>query len=392
MVNIAMFVAFLLTTIAVVLICFYTFPALVALGAVPLYGERLSRSAPPRWPSRAPAWLLVVLAPARSGRRPWCVDPLGVGLAFVAALCQASFFLISGRGLQPMPSPQSRPRHRVAMVLAVSVPLTLVGRCRAASSGAAFQQPEAWIWILAGGITGAAIPTTSFLAGIGIIGPSRAAILMTIEPLVGVTIAALLPGRTAELHPDRGRRGRPGRGRSSRSRRAAGRRRAGVRPAGLASVVSRWLQRIRPRLYSRPTHHRSPRDLRLTRRHARSAIEQQRYVLRVRKAVFPAAGWGTRFLPATKAQPKEMLPLVDKPVIQYGIEEAVAAGIEQVIIVTSSQKRADRGPLRPQLRARAAARGQGRHRDAAASPPDRRHGPDQLRAPEGAARAWATRC
>ena len=62
--------------------------------------------------------------------------------------------------------------------------------------------------------------------------------------------------------------------------------------------------------------------------------------MRVRKAVFPAAGWGTRFLPATKAQPKEMLPLVDKPVIQYGVEEAVAAGIEQVIIVTSSQKRA----------------------------------------------------
>ena len=62
--------------------------------------------------------------------------------------------------------------------------------------------------------------------------------------------------------------------------------------------------------------------------------------MRVRKAVFPAAGWGTRFLPATKAQPKEMLPLVDKPVIQYAVEEAVAAGIEQVIIVTSRQKRA----------------------------------------------------
>ena len=62
--------------------------------------------------------------------------------------------------------------------------------------------------------------------------------------------------------------------------------------------------------------------------------------MRVRKAVFPAAGWGTRFLPATKAQPKEMLPLVDKPVIQYGVEEAVSSGIEQVIIVTSSQKRA----------------------------------------------------
>jgi UTP--glucose-1-phosphate uridylyltransferase len=62
--------------------------------------------------------------------------------------------------------------------------------------------------------------------------------------------------------------------------------------------------------------------------------------MRVRKAVFPAAGWGTRFLPATKAMPKEMLPLVDKPIIQYAVEEAVAAGIEQVIIVTSSQKRA----------------------------------------------------
>jgi UTP--glucose-1-phosphate uridylyltransferase len=62
--------------------------------------------------------------------------------------------------------------------------------------------------------------------------------------------------------------------------------------------------------------------------------------MRVRKAVLPAAGWGTRFLPATKAQPKEMLPLVDKPIIQYAVEEAVAAGIEQVIIVTSSQKRA----------------------------------------------------
>src|SRR5215212_5157421 len=60
--------------------------------------------------------------------------------------------------------------------------------------------------------------------------------------------------------------------------------------------------------------------------------------MRVRKAVFPAAGWGTRFLPATKAQPKEMLLLVDKPIIQYGVEEAVAAGIEQIIIVTSTHK------------------------------------------------------
>lgn len=71
--------------------------------------------------------------------------------------------------------------------------------------------------------------------------------------------------------------------------------------------------------------------------------------LRVRKAVIPAAGLGTRFLPATKAQPKEMLPIVDKPTIQYVIEEALASGIDDIIIITGKDKRAiedhfDRSP------------------------------------------------
>lgn len=60
----------------------------------------------------------------------------------------------------------------------------------------------------------------------------------------------------------------------------------------------------------------------------------------IRKAVIPAAGLGTRFLPATKAQPKEMLPLVDKPTIQYIVEEAVASGIEDILIITGRNKRA----------------------------------------------------
>jgi UTP--glucose-1-phosphate uridylyltransferase len=59
---------------------------------------------------------------------------------------------------------------------------------------------------------------------------------------------------------------------------------------------------------------------------------------RIRKAVFPAAGLGTRFLPATKAQPKEMLPLVDKPLIQYVVEEAIDSGIDQIIVVTGRGK------------------------------------------------------
>lgn len=63
-------------------------------------------------------------------------------------------------------------------------------------------------------------------------------------------------------------------------------------------------------------------------------------MMRITKAIFPVAGLGTRFLPATKANPKEMLPIVDKPLIQYAVEEAVAAGITELIFVTSSSKRA----------------------------------------------------
>jgi UTP--glucose-1-phosphate uridylyltransferase len=81
--------------------------------------------------------------------------------------------------------------------------------------------------------------------------------------------------------------------------------------------------------------------------------------VRIRKAVIPAAGLGTRFLPASKVVPKEMLPVVDRPVIQYVVEEAVAAGIEQIIIVTAQSKRAleDHFDTHYELEARLAAAG-----------------------------------
>ena len=69
-------------------------------------------------------------------------------------------------------------------------------------------------------------------------------------------------------------------------------------------------------------------------------MKREGLVMKVRKAIIPAAGLGTRFLPATKAQPKEMLPIVDKPTIQYIIEEAVASGIEEVLVITNSNKHA----------------------------------------------------
>ena len=78
----------------------------------------------------------------------------------------------------------------------------------------------------------------------------------------------------------------------------------------------------------------------MTAKNERRNGKDRRQNWKVRKAVFPAAGLGTRFLPATKAQPKEMLPLVDKPIIQYGVEEALAAGCDQIIIVTGRGKSA----------------------------------------------------
>jgi len=82
-------------------------------------------------------------------------------------------------------------------------------------------------------------------------------------------------------------------------------------------------------------------------------------VTRLRKAVFPVAGLGTRFLPATKASPKEMLPVVDKPIIQYAVEEAIEAGITDLVFVTGRTKRAieDHFDRHPELEAELAQRG-----------------------------------
>ena len=73
---------------------------------------------------------------------------------------------------------------------------------------------------------------------------------------------------------------------------------------------------------------------------------------KITKAVFPVAGLGTRFLPATKASPKEMLPIVDKPLIQYAVEEAIEAGVTQLVFVTSNTKRAIEDHFDIELRTR----------------------------------------
>src|SRR5215472_9557220 len=104
--------------------------------------------------------------------------------------------------------------------------------------------------------------------------------------------------------------------------------------AGLNLKSSTRQSKIAAPSAHRPAHHQGAKILHL----------QVRLVLRmkmkVRKAVFPAAGLGTRFLPSTTAQPKEMLPLVNRPSIQHGVEEAPAAGCDQIIIITGRGKTA----------------------------------------------------
>jgi drug/metabolite transporter (DMT)-like permease len=195
-VNIAMFAAFVRTTIAVVLICFYTFPALVTIFAVPFYGERLSRVRLGALLLSATGLVLVVLSPVLTSSEVK-LDQVGIGLAVGAALCQATFILIAGRGFAPL-SAAHVATYAIFAAAALAFALALVTG-DIAGLVVPLHEPQAWVWILLGGITGAAIPTTAFLAGIGLIGPSRAAILMTLEPLVAITLAALLLGEHPSL-------------------------------------------------------------------------------------------------------------------------------------------------------------------------------------------------
>ncbi len=189
--NVAIFAAFLRTTIAVALICFYTFPAIVTLAAVRLYGDRLDRPRLAALVLSSVGLLLVLLGPLFEAGR-FEIELVGVGLALFAAVCQACFLLLSGRGFRPF-GPLDVSVYVIAAALILSLSLALpLGQLDGLL--VPLRQPEAWAWIVAGGLTGAAVPTTALMAGLGMIGPARTAILMTFEPVVGVLLAGLLLG------------------------------------------------------------------------------------------------------------------------------------------------------------------------------------------------------
>ena len=385
--NLAIFTAFDRISVALALLGFYTYPAFVALATTVLQGEPLGRGKVVALGLASSGMALVLLGQLDLSTGGIHFDTFGFALALLAAGAQVVNVLVSRRGFRSVPTDEATTVVLLSGGLSYLLIALLVGQPEAAAGPLAV--PAALPLVLTAGILGAAVPSLGFLTSIRWIGGVRTGILMLFEPVGGRGPGRAPARRRPATHP--GRRWRSGdRGRGpaaagartdGRARGACPRARAGAsgpsrgpvrprEPRGRAAILTR--ARRRPRRPPTPGHRPLP-----------AAIEVR---LRVRKAVFPAAGWGTRFLPATKAQPKEMLPLVDKPVIQYAVEEAVAAGIEQVIIVTSSQKRAIEDHFDSSLRAGAPARGARRHRDAAPRAPHQRPGPDQLRAPEGAAR------
>lgn len=185
-VNLTIFFAFSRVPIGVAMICFYTYPALVTLGAVRFYGEPIDRR-------RAAALLLgfaglvMVLAPSLALAASQ-LDMLGVGLALVASVLQAINILIIGRGFGAIPTAITAfALNAVAAVIYVGVALVLGP---AAASLAVTGEHGIVFVVLAGTVT-AAIPTLANIGGIRLIGSARTAILMMLEAVVGVTMAAI---------------------------------------------------------------------------------------------------------------------------------------------------------------------------------------------------------
>jgi drug/metabolite transporter (DMT)-like permease len=186
--NLAVFMAFERTTIALVLITFYTYPALVAVAATRLYGESLDRRSVLALLLAFSGLVLVVVAPAIQ-QAVLELDALGLGLAFLAACLQAVYVLIIGRGFSSVPSS-----------LAAAIVVSLAGAAYVGLSVATgqvgavlspFEDGRLWPWVLMAAIVGAAAPTAAMLSAVRRVGPTRTSILMMLEPVVGVALAAL---------------------------------------------------------------------------------------------------------------------------------------------------------------------------------------------------------
>ncbi len=184
--NLAVFIAFVRIGIALSLLIFYVYPALVALISAVWFGERLDRL---RWAALAISMTGAVLVVAGGGALG-SLDLLGIGLAFVGALAQTFYALAARYGFSAIPGPQAA---AVTMTGAAGIYLAVAVVTGQLAAVAHPLSESAALWpVLLAGIFGAAVPTVSFIAGIRLLGAPRATILSTLEPVVGVSLAALL--------------------------------------------------------------------------------------------------------------------------------------------------------------------------------------------------------
>lgn len=186
--NMAMFLAFERIPVAIVLLCFYLYPALVAAASALLGWEPMDRPRVVALTVALAGMVAVVVGGPGTGTSGG-LDPLGVALALSAAVSQSIFILVSRHGYRAVPTDQA-----MATILGVSA--VVAGGLALAVGGPValalpFSEPRSLLPLLVfGGLFGAALPSFLFLAGIRWIGPVRAGILMLIEPLVGVALAA----------------------------------------------------------------------------------------------------------------------------------------------------------------------------------------------------------
>ncbi len=186
--NFAVFAAFVRISIALALLLFYLYPAFVALASMLWFGERLDRL---RWTALGVSLAGMVMV-VGGGASLGGVDLLGVALAFFAGVAQAFYVLAARHGFGAVPGPQA-----AALTMGGGTGFLLVIGL-VSGQLAAFGQPLAGfdaMWpVLLAGTVGAGVPTMAFIIGIRRLGPSRGAILATLEPVVGVALAALLLG------------------------------------------------------------------------------------------------------------------------------------------------------------------------------------------------------
>jgi drug/metabolite transporter (DMT)-like permease len=191
--NLSIFIAFERVSIALALLVFYLYPAIVAIASTVWFGERLDGI---RWGALATSLIGSVLVVAGAGSLGH-IDLVGIGLAFAGAVAQAFYVLAARHGFARVPGPQAAATTMLLAALLYAAAALLVGQASALVqplAGAA----AAWPVLLAG-VVGAGVPTLCFITGIRLLGAPRAAILATLEPVVGVGLAALLLGEQPAL-------------------------------------------------------------------------------------------------------------------------------------------------------------------------------------------------